>query len=362
MTQHPPLTEDQRQRAQELTEALGLLTAPEQLPELAERLAGLARPRQPLQALEDLRALLELLEHPLVARYMRRADLPGPLHRAALEALGQLMPALGVRAVGSLRSAARQARERLDAERRKVDMIFERLDGVDPARLEQMLEGYVSTDPAPVFLRRMERACPEVLERARARWNERLDPSGDPERQELIELARDSPPLADPERARALLRQLDGRTDRSAARAAEVLRAGRGGGVVLGAMLAGWRGQRQLAHPILEALLRGPPDAEVLAVIAGHLHPLMARQVLSVLLAEASWGNPEEPEYELTGGRARAVISARCLLPRLGSPLPALEPGASLPERMRGEGLEALPRRIDALWAQWAEVREASPQ
>ena len=115
---------------------------------------------------------------------------------------------------------------------------------------------------------------------------------------------------------------------------------------------SGWTGSPTSRRWLLSRRPPGRQPTALFAAVGGHLEPLTSRHVFAQLLADASWNNPEEPESELTESRSAAIVSARCTLPFVGSPLDQVDE-MELSEDVVTERLERLPVQVRRHWSLW---------
>lgn len=310
------------------------------------------------QTWPDVEVVLYVAEHPVVAERMQDERLPELLETALVEAFSAVLPLLGTRAFGPLANFAGHTRKRLDAERRKYELVAERLvghdeDGLDEDAAVRLLRNYLSTRPAPLFVAKLRQRHSALVEEAERQSNEGLDLAVLVEDAHLIEALRD-PTSADAAELEASLAELAKNPDVSTVTLTRAFEGGDDNHKLVAAAVATFDARADFAPSILAQVISGHRDAAHLAVMAGHLAPLMARQVFSQFLAEAAWQNPEEPEAKITAERTHSILSARCVLPKIGSPLEPVDP-ESLPEGL-DEGLDTVPDTVQAAWAMWKKL------
>lgn len=326
--------------------------------EATEALCEVLRPDPRAERWPDLEVVLHAAEHPAVAPKLRAGELPEALAEALGQALQAVLPLLGVRGLGDPAHLAHTARRRLDAEARKYELVVERLSGeLEPEQAMALVRRYLETRPSPLFATRLRRAYPGHMAAAEAAIADQPELEAMAERDALVDLLV-RPPVGADAAAEALADELAALAAAVDVRDALLLKAIETGSAdqkIAAAALAVWTGSTDVAPTLIGAAVgaRGPAGAThvgAMAVLAARLAPAVSRQVFGQLLAEASWQNPEEPEAELTPARAEAILAARCLLPRLGSPLGAVDPEA-MPETLPEASLRDLPARIARLWA-----------
>lgn len=307
----------------------------------------------------ELESLLRVAEHPALADELRRHDLPARLEAALAEALDAVLPMLGVSSYGPTYKLADIARRELRRERKKRDAVVDKLDamdvtGADRDRAEKILGRYVDTEPAPMFLNEIRTLYPDVVAAARGGFDELDAFRSALERAPLLDEALSAPTEADAARVHEALAQLEGELEVDDRQIGLAFEADEPVVARLAAGIALIRDDRQLGTRAAHAVSGGSAAAPTLAVVSGVIAPRVARTVFSQMVAEATWQNPELPDAELTRNRVRAILSARLVLPHVGSPMEPL-PAESLPE-MVPDDLEDLPDRIDQLWQFWHDV------
>jgi len=318
--------------------------------EAAEELVELLTPG-PSDPWPHVEVVLHLAEHEAVAADLRQHAVPDELEQAIGEALEAVFPLLGIRPYGPTFKLVDIARRRLDAETEKFELVVDKLDEITEAERVPMVERYLGTDPAPMFVNRMRQIHPAVVSaaneslddqgEARDRLDELVDrlsamwAGGQPEPEEVVE-ALDA--VDAPEEIAALGLASEDPDDQ-----------------VAGAALMRRHQLEDLLSTALRRALEGIGAAPELAVLAAQLSPARARNAYSTFIAEVSWQNPELPEAELTEARVRAILSARSVLPHVGSPMERLEVG-ELPEHVEDEGLRSIPERVAEAWGFWENI------
>lgn len=329
-----------------------------ELQEQGELFASLLMEHQ-VEDVDSARALLDALEAPVFARAAQLGDVPKPLQVPSITALERLMNALGLRSLGDIYKMILEGRRVLEVEQRKCSLILDRAGSVPEEKLESFLVGFLSTSPAPLFEEKLEQELPDAMARARAEWTRQASFEFDG-RDELLASVRGEDALEDPAAVAGLLARMREATPSHQ----RVVRAVLGGGdedaLLLAALLAGSTRERDFANAILSGFMRAGQDALALGVIAAKLDPLAARQVFSLFVADASWGNPEEPENQLTGPRAIALITARYLLPELGSPMEPMAVEASSREMIERFELPDVPALVERWRERWERILCAS--
>ncbi|MEM1348700.1 MAG: hypothetical protein AAGI01_09110 [Myxococcota bacterium] len=298
--------------------------------------------------LPQLERVLYALESEHIRPTLGTRDLPVDIQETLLNALTPLMfRVLGVRAVGTLSKLALEARRRLDAERRKLELVRRRLPEDDAKALEMLL-GYLSTKPAPAMLGALESERPELVAEARAERARRTDTSALTDHTQLVSALRSGRDHT--QIARGLQRILAAipRVDTLVEAAID---AEDPDVVLVASSLAAMLEMPEHASAMLRHVMANSSDAPVLVALAAKLDPKMTRQALGVMLADAAWGNPEEPEYQLTRARARALMAARCILPRVGSPMKGVSLDAAQTQTQDVGDVPELVERHLACWA-----------
>ena len=308
----------------------------------------------PHPSIEEAQLLVTALAHPTLDAHIQANTLPGPLAQGLGGLLHTLMAQLGLRPVGHLAKLSNEALRAFGAKRRTFETIARHAHGAKPARQRDVLAAYLSTKPGPLFARAMsvefEQVWPLVLEDARSARH--------------LEVFRAHAPLADLLRtpqvdAGALSARMvaaaqaiedQGHRERVAlALRSEDLDAR----LVASACAAFWR-RIEHASQLLEGVIAAAPDALVLAVLAARMDPAMARQVFSLFLVDLSLGNPEEPEYQMTPARTRALVATRWLLPHVGSPIEdeQIEVMRQSPHEVVQQAL----LHVESLWEAWGSL------
>ena len=301
----------------------------------------------------DLEVVLHVAEHPAIADDLQMHELAAELEAAICEALEAVLPMLGVQPYGPTFKIAEIARRELDAEGRKYELVAEKIAGVDRAEAVAMIARYLGTEPAPMFVNRMRQLHPELVADAEQRegaGRPRLAEGG----REIVELLED--PTGEPEEVAEAI--ADALADRQVPteHLAEAIGSDDPDEQLMAAALVGWTGASRLVPAILRRIVDGSQVSPQLAVIAGLVAPEPARNVFSQLLAEATWQNPELPDAELTDQRVRAILSARSVLPRVGSPMESMTP-EQVSEDVDDERLRQIPAFVERYWAVWSAVR-----
>jgi len=301
----------------------------------------------------ELEAVLHLAEHEAVASDLQMHAVPDRLERAIGEALEAVLPLLGVRPYGPTFKIAEIARREFAAETDKFELVCERLETVDDKEAAGVVARYLETEPAPMFVNRMRKRYPAIVDRASemegrapaledyeagSRVAETLVSAEALRAADAAELRNDLEAVDDPYDVATQALASDGTDD-----------------PLLGGALVASAGLADLVPTVLCRVTEGTEVAPQLAVFAARTAPEKARHGLSTFLAEVSWQNPELPEAELTEDRVRAILSARTVLPRVGSPMEAVAVD-ELPSLGEHEQLRRIPGEIEAFWEAWTEA------
>lgn len=343
-----------KQRAAETIEAIDeILEGGEPGEREVDRLVELLTPGES-SPWPDLEAVLHLAEHDVIADDLKRHAVPDRLEEAIGEALEAVLPMLGVRPYGPTFKIAQIARREYEAESEKFELVAEKLEAVASDDGARIAARYLDTDPAPMFVNRMRNRYPEMIDEATdVETATHLaavdDREGLADRIAALDLPLDA-------EARDVIEELEA-IDSPAPTATEALASDDWRELVLGGALMGIGGLSDLASTALRRVTEGSRAAPLLAVFAARTAPERTRYAISTFLAEVSWQNPELPEAELTESRVRAILSARAVLPRVGSPMEPVD-AEELPSLDEHDQLRSLPDRIDGFWEAWDELRD----
>lgn len=301
----------------------------------------------------ELEAVLHLAEHDAVASDLQMHAVPDRLERAIGEALEAVLPLLGIRPYGPTFKIARIARREYDAEFEKCELVCEKLEAAEMEEGRQLVARYLDTEPAPMFVNRMRKRFPAVVDAA-SELEDVVSGLQDYEpRDRLVEVLASAEALrnADSEQLRADLESTDEPEDL----AARALASEQWEDQLLGGALMAAADRADLASAALRRVTEGSRAAPQLAVFAAQTASERTRHALSTFLAEVTMQNPELPEAELTESRVRAILSARTVLPRAGSPMDPIDVD-ELPSLGDHEALRRIPGEIDAFWSAWNEA------
>ncbi|MFP4600101.1 MAG: hypothetical protein ACLFVJ_17720 [Persicimonas sp.] len=312
------------------------------------------------QTWPDIEVVLHVAEHPVVRAAMEADRLAEPLEKAIIEAFSAVLPLLGIRAFGPLAQSTPRIRKQLEAERNKYELVRERLGEQDSDEdAIGLLRRYLSTEPAPLFVARFRQAHTKWIDEAERQNDAGADLVVLEQNAELVNALLDPTQLdpaqvdldADAAGLREALEALRDNPDISQVTLRRGIERGSTAQRLVAAAVALVDFQRELAPNILAMVVAGVDSAAQLAVIAARLAPLMARNAFSQFLAEAAWQNPEEPEAQITAERTHAILAARCVLPKIGSPLDPVT-ADDVPDSADAH-LHELPGLVDASWALW---------
>lgn len=301
----------------------------------------------------ELEAVLHLAEHEAIASDLQMHALPDRLEQAIGEALEAVLPLLGVRPYGPTFKIAEIARREFDAETEKFELVCERLEAVDEDEGARLVARYLETEPAPMFVNRMRKRHPSIVDRA-SEMEGRAPALEDYEPRSRVAGALASAEAlrsADPSDLRDDLEAADDPLEV----ATQALASDRAEDQLLGGALVKSAGLTDLVPTVLRRVTEGTEAAPQLAVFAARTAAEETRHGFSTFLAEVSLQNPELPEAELTESRVRAILSARTVLPRVGSPMDPVDVD-ELPSLGDHEQLSRIPGEIDAFWEAWSEA------
>ena len=325
----------------------------------------------------DAERLLNLLEHPEVARRLQDNELPEDVQGLLAGVFPEVTRQLGISAAGNLLNLAARSRARLDAERRKSALVREHLERRrdDVEASVKLVRNYLGTAPAPIFIAEIEALDPALMTRARTELEEGLDLKVLIEDPVLLETLLDPPELdatsapdLDPEHpANALTARL---TDCQARVDAQVgggpamvdaylrraIKTGSPDAQFIAGALAAFGARLDLVADLLAIFLAGGARAPQLVVMAARIDPMVVRNALAQFLVDIAYQNPEEPEARLTAERTHTILSARSLLPLIGSPLPQMDAG-HLPDTDEFAELRPIPGLVQRSWALWQAIR-----
>lgn len=286
-----------------------------------EALVELLGPQEAAEGL-DVRVVLCVVEHPVVAAALRDDRVPEVLMGRLSEALAALAPLFGPWMAAPLPVQAERLRQRYDAELRKFEMVWERLEDATLDAGARLIARYLDTSPAAMFARRMEVAFGEAYGRAEAIRGE--EDQALLCNEELLELLAFGESFGSEEAARlrelldGLVAGLDDGVERVVRRTLEAGRSSEAK-LVAGA-LAARQGYSERASGLLAMVIHGDPYAPQAAVFAARLAPVLSLHVLGQFLVDVlkSTGVEEDQERHTEG----AIVAARMVLPWIGSPIP----------------------------------------
>lgn len=298
--------------------------------------------------------LLYLAEHDELAPVLRAEEADQRLVEALDQAFTAVAPRLGVRLLGPTWKRAEVARRRLDAEERKYLLVSERIEEMEQARAQRTATAYFRTMPAPIFTEAFEARFPELSATAMETIREGRDLKPLTENEALIAALREVDEGAVDEMVSGL-RELAERDDFEQIMQFGVMSGGDDEVLVAGAM-AVWLGRTEFVARFLHRVALGEAVAPYMAVMAGILSPQVTLHTLGQVLVDAALANPEEPGNQMTSQRAAALVSARCVLPMVGSPLKNMDEG-DFPE-----DIQAISELVQRAWDAWHEALKRAEQ
>ncbi len=298
----------------------------------------------------DVLVLLHLLESPRIFSALPTETFPTDLGEVLEAGLKTAGISLGFRPVGPLHVQTMQLRQRFESERRKYELVSGRLaSGVEKTEAVRMLGAYLDTGAGPLFVSVFREQYAELLLAAEALREEQLAQLVTD--LELIEFLRFETVVSVEQAADEIKRRLAALPTQMKNPQMVLARALREGGVeaqLVAVGLVGYLRIADLAPNLLEMVLKDSAVSPQAAVVAAYLSPEMTRQMLSDLLADMMYGNPEDPDMVITPARETTIVTARCVLPRIGSPLPRIEVGEIASSRV--------PEQIENIWQTWALI------
>lgn len=295
----------------------------------------------PAKALEEIELLAFALNHERLHTLHQQNKLPQALSDFLEVELVRALPLVGKRPIGTTFQMAQELVRHVDAERRKLELVSARAAAASEEQAHQMLTTYLGLGLGPLYAAQLRARLPERFARAQEAFEraEHLEPLR--AQVAVVQALCEAQPSA-----QALGAALDVASDALKASFLHKLRLGlisaQAQDVIISAALALWWGESELVPLILERLTLEADYTGPLTIIAAQLDPLVTQHYLSLFIAEMSWGNPEEPERELTPARIRLLLIARDLLPKLGHGLAPLDEGALGPLGQAPEVLAAL--------------------
>lgn len=309
------------------------------------------------QTWPDIEVVLHAAEHPVVDAVIQAGELDEPLETAIIESLSAVLPLLGIRSFGPLAQSLGRIREQLEAERKKYELVREHLEKQESdEEAIRLLRRYISTRPAPLFVARFRQAHAKWVDAAERQNEEGVDLLVLVENAELVAALRDPAHAeADPDAVRAALVELRDHPDISHVTLRRGIERGSPDQRLVASAVTLFAYRPELAPNMLGVVTAGVETAAQLAVMAARLAPLMARNVYSQFLAEVAWQNPEDPEAKITAERTHAILAARCVLPKIGSPLEAVT-REDVPESVDESSLRDIPALVDASWELWEAI------
>lgn len=274
----------------------------------------------------DIPVFFYLVDRPLVADALHSGTAPEPLNEAVAHAMRALMPMVGGAIGAPMPAQIKRLRRRYRSEEKKYTMVRERLADKTREGREKIFAAYLDTSPAPIFAESMGAEFPDLRRAGEMLRRTRKDLLSSDERLlELLEFQRDF----DEETTRELHRRLTNiieelddpervvRTVLSDPKASEHLVAG---------ALAARLSIIDMANPLVALVVTGSPHAPQFAAFAGLLEPTLTRQGLSKFIVDALLDETPDKERLIDEkDLRRAVVAARTVLPRIGSPVEDVE-------------------------------------
>ncbi len=293
----------------------------------------------------SLELVLYVAEHEVLAPQLRKEAVDIRLVEALDKAFTAVSPRLGIRLLGPTWKRAEVARIRLDSEKRKYNLIAERVAEMEPADAQRTATAYFRTGPAPIFEEAFATRFPELSANARETIMDGSDLEPLVENRALIEALREVGDDAVGVMVEGLTK-LANRPDFEQLMAFGS-RSDDDEKVLVAAAIATWLGRTEYVAPFLHRVAMGEAIAPFVAVMAGILSPHVTLHTLGQILVDAALANPEEPGQQMTPERAAALVSARCVLPLVGSPLKSMDDG-DFPEDIR-----VITDLVERSWAAW---------
>lgn len=296
----------------------------------------------------SLELLLYVTEHEVLRPVLEAEEADLRLVEALDKAFTAVSPRLGVRLLGPTWKRSEAARRRLDAEERKYELIAQRVEERDRDEGQRIATAYFRTMPAPIFKEAFTARFPELAEQALETIREGSDLIPLTENQALIAALREVEEGAVEVMVEGL-RELAARDDFEQLMQFGSLSKDDDEVLVSGA-IAVWLGRSEFVSRLLQRVAMGEATAPYLAVMAGILSPHVTLNTLGQILVDAALANPEEPGNQMTPERAAALVSARCVLPLVGSPLKSMDDGEFPDDIQKLTGL------VERSWQAWHEV------
>ncbi len=228
---------------------------------------------------------------------------------------------------GGVLMAQREALARqYGREKRKAELVGQRMEEANEGRRKEIAKAYLATDPEQGLRQGLEERFVESFEEARRVLGQSLEALVDDRR--LLEWLRfeEDDGAMNPAAARASLEALHQRWDGAPRLLKEQILGDDEEGRLAAAGLALVRGEQEMGKVMLRALMQGLGPAGPLAAFAGVLDEEASRDGLGRFLVDAL--NDDTPREELVVEASRlaeAMAAARAILPYVGSPLEELE-------------------------------------
>lgn len=313
----------------------------------------------------DIDLALYLVEHPRFAPLMLKNQLDDELHELLVELFIQIARRLGISSAGNLLNLSQRARTRLDAERRKYALVLKHLAlrRDDPQASVKLLRNYLGTAPAPLLVDEIAAAYPQRLAEAQADLERGADLLVLLDDAALLKALTSPDPAEASELRRRLKtrlqrvqRQVDGGPEMVEAFLRRAIKTGSPDAQFMAAALAAFATMLDLVADILAIFLAGGHHAPHLAVMAAQIDPMVVRNALAQFLVDIAYQNPEEPEAKINAERTHTILSARTLLPLIGSPLAEVQPD-ELPNTPEFAEIRHIPALLRQSWHMWEQIK-----
>ncbi|RAL23926.1 hypothetical protein DL240_07200 [Lujinxingia litoralis] len=271
------------------------------------------------EAGRDVRVVLCVVEHPVVAEALRCGRVPAELEATMTDALAALAPLFGRWMVAPLPQQAERLRQRYDAELRKYELVCDHVAPAPVASAARVLASYLDTSPAPLFERKMRQRFPEAFTRAEALLGgeEQALLCGE----EVLELlAFDEKEAGEVgERLDALLAGIAASLERVEPVVRRTLAGKNSEAKLVAGALAARQEMSEMASGLLAMVVEGDRYAPQAAVFAAKLAPRLTLHVLGQFLVDVLKSTGADEEHERYS--EASIVAARTVLPWIGSPL-----------------------------------------
>lgn len=283
----------------------------------------------------NVQVLFHLAEHPTLVDALEQRTLPQPLQKAIAESIGAASAMLGEWSGAPLPVQIERLRRRFDREEKKYRLVRDKLEEIGPKAGGEVLSRYLDTSPAPMFSKQLAADFAGMYDRAQDQQGaDHQALTGD---ERLVELLAFDEPM-DEDQRRELKNRLDEVADGLRAPQAAVQRALVGSeprtGIVAGAVAVRERLTDQ-SHNLVTAVVQAEPFAPQAAVFAAWLAPSLVRHVLSRFLVDIlNDGTPTEDLKADEQAVRDAIVAARTVLPKIGSPVDEIDQVDETAERI----------------------------